>query len=536
MVNLHFSLLPRWRGAAPVERAILAGDDRTGVCVMAVEEGLDTGGVYAVRGAASAPTTPPTSCAAGWSTLGSRAAGRHAAPTGSAAPTPQDGEPTYADKLDPAELRARLGRGRRSSSTGSCGSAGPGPRSGASASRCWRADGRRRPTARGVAGAAPGALDGTVVGTRRRARCELVEVQPEGKGRQDAAAWRNGARPEPGERLGRDAVEPAAAACAGPTQLRRRRARAHRRRRRLRQPRAARRCSSAAGSSDRDRAFVTELVYGTTRHAAGRATGSSTGSCSRPGRVDARAACCASAPTSWRSSTRRPTPRWAPPSRRAPKSSGAWSTPCCARSPRPPPVDWPDDAVRLSYPDWIVDGSSTDLGADDALAALEAMNEPPPVTDARRRLRPGPRRRSGSPRPSAPARASGCSTCAPRPGGKATAWPAPGATVVAADARAGRVGLVAAQRRVARPRRRPCSSRWSPTAPRPPFRPGSFDRVLVDAPCSGLGALRRRPDARWRIDADDVDRLAELQRRLLDAAARAWSGPGGDARLLRLHR
>src|SRR5699024_6785633 len=40
MVNLHFSLLPRWRGAAPVERAILAGDDRSGVCVMAVEEGL----------------------------------------------------------------------------------------------------------------------------------------------------------------------------------------------------------------------------------------------------------------------------------------------------------------------------------------------------------------------------------------------------------------------------------------------------------------------------------------------------------------
>ena len=46
MVNLHFSLLPRWRGAAPVERAILAGDERTGVDLMAVEEGLDTGGVY----------------------------------------------------------------------------------------------------------------------------------------------------------------------------------------------------------------------------------------------------------------------------------------------------------------------------------------------------------------------------------------------------------------------------------------------------------------------------------------------------------
>ncbi len=47
MVNLHFSLLPRWRGAAPVERAILEGDAETGVCLMAVEAGLDTGPVYA---------------------------------------------------------------------------------------------------------------------------------------------------------------------------------------------------------------------------------------------------------------------------------------------------------------------------------------------------------------------------------------------------------------------------------------------------------------------------------------------------------
>ncbi|MCZ7536336.1 MAG: methionyl-tRNA formyltransferase [Acidimicrobiia bacterium] len=46
-VNLHFSLLPRWRGAAPVERAILAGDTETGVCVMRMERGLDTGPVYA---------------------------------------------------------------------------------------------------------------------------------------------------------------------------------------------------------------------------------------------------------------------------------------------------------------------------------------------------------------------------------------------------------------------------------------------------------------------------------------------------------
>ena len=49
MVNVHFSLLPRWRGAAPVERAIMAGDARTGVCIMNVEETLDTGRVFAQR-------------------------------------------------------------------------------------------------------------------------------------------------------------------------------------------------------------------------------------------------------------------------------------------------------------------------------------------------------------------------------------------------------------------------------------------------------------------------------------------------------
>lgn len=47
MINAHFSLLPRWRGAAPVERALLAGDGLTGVDIMRLEEGLDTGGIYA---------------------------------------------------------------------------------------------------------------------------------------------------------------------------------------------------------------------------------------------------------------------------------------------------------------------------------------------------------------------------------------------------------------------------------------------------------------------------------------------------------
>ncbi|CCG03280.1 RsmB/NOP family class I SAM-dependent RNA methyltransferase [Blastococcus saxobsidens] len=55
----------------------------------------------------------------------------------------------------------------------------------------------------------------------------------------------------------------------------------------------------------------------------------------------------------------------------------------------------------------------------------------------------------------------------------------------------------------------------------PPWAPGSFDRVLLDAPCTGLGALRRRPEVRWRRTADDVAPLAELQTRLLDSALRS---------------
>lgn len=53
---------------------------------------------------------------------------------------------------------------------------------------------------------------------------------------------------------------------------------------------------------------------------------------------------------------------------------------------------------------------------------------------------------------------------------------------------------------------------------RPPWRPGSFDRVLVDVPCTGLGALRRRPEARWRRRPEDLDGFAPLQRGLLRSA------------------
>jgi 16S rRNA (cytosine967-C5)-methyltransferase len=108
------------------------------------------------------------------------------------------------------------------------------------------------------------------------------------------------------------------------------------------------------------------------------------------------------------------------------------------------------------------------------------------------------------------------------PGGKATAIAAGGATVVAADHRWSRVGLV-----------RSNAERLGARLPlvvadgtAPPFAAGSFDGVLLDAPCSGLGALRRRADARWRITPDAVRRLAALQRALLGAVA-PLVRPGG---------
>jgi len=61
---------------------------------------------------------------------------------------------------------------------------------------------------------------------------------------------------------------------------------------------------------------------------------------------------------------------------------------------------------------------------------------------------------------------------------------------------------------------------------RPAWHPGSFTRVLVDAPCTGLGALRRRPDARWRRQPEDVEQLHQLQVDLLRAAIDSTASGG----------
>lgn len=101
-VNIHASLLPRWRGAAPIQRAILAGDDKTGVCIMRMEEGLDTGPVYHCLETAILPRETGGALHDRLSALGARAL-MEALPgiaDGASTPTPQDdAQATYAHKL-----------------------------------------------------------------------------------------------------------------------------------------------------------------------------------------------------------------------------------------------------------------------------------------------------------------------------------------------------------------------------------------------------------------------------------------------------
>jgi 16S rRNA (cytosine967-C5)-methyltransferase len=243
---------------------------------------------------------------------------------------------------------------------------------------------------------------------------------------------------------------------------------------------------------------------------------------------------------------------------------------------------WPepggDDAgaigVRLSYPDWIVERLIADLGRDDALEVLAAGNEPALVA-----LRPNPARttpadlageltrvpgatvetgrldigavlvRGSGDLARVPAVAEGRATpqdeasqavvvaldpapgdivldaCA-APGGKATAVAerlGGAGVVIAADVHPGRLGLVrTAAARLGLPTVQPVVADGRAQ----PVPTGACDRVLVDAPCSGLGVLRRRPEARWRIHPEAVPALAGLQRVLLREAARALR-PGG---------
>jgi methionyl-tRNA formyltransferase len=190
MVNLHFSLLPRWRGAAPVERALLAGDDRTGVCLMQLDEGLDTGPVHARVEVPIVAADTGESLRRRLVDVGTTLLVEELR-AGLRDPVPQEGEPTYAAKLVPEDLhldwtRPAVERERVVRLGGA-----------------WTTFRGKRLKVLAAEVVAPDAIgaeigeDPAVVGGLR-----LVTVQPEGRGPMPFRDFANGAHPRPGERLG----------------------------------------------------------------------------------------------------------------------------------------------------------------------------------------------------------------------------------------------------------------------------------------------------------------------------------------------
>jgi 16S rRNA (cytosine967-C5)-methyltransferase len=175
-------------------------------------------------------------------------------------------------------------------------------------------------------------------------------------------------------------------------------------------------------------------------------------------------------------------------------------------------LKWPDESTRLSYPNWILKSLSAELGESTAVRALEAMNQRASAVE----------RDDGYIQDPASVAVVAALDSAPgmlvadlcaAPGGKATGIARSGAAVIASDLNQTRTGLIAENAtRLNYP-----VMVVAADGLRPPYKPGVFDRVLIDAPCSGLGSLRRRPDARWRIDAAAPGRLASLQTKLVDA-------------------
>jgi 16S rRNA (cytosine967-C5)-methyltransferase len=244
-----------------------------------------------------------------------------------------------------------------------------------------------------------------------------------------------------------------------------------------------------------------------------------------------------------------------------------------------PPWPWPEGnepsalAVRLSYPDWVVDRLMADFGFDDARATLTVGNEAPQIALRVNPTRSTPAevtrelwdagadvgrgalveeallvRGTGDPARLAPV-VEGRATpqdeasqavvalldpqpgetivdAAAAPGGKATGIGervGEHGRVLAADIHPGRTKLVkAAAERLGLRTVLPVVADGRVL----PVPPAGADRVVVDAPCTGIGVLRRRAEARWRIRAEQVAELARLQRELLLAAADAVR-PGG---------
>jgi methionyl-tRNA formyltransferase len=205
-VNLHFSLLPAWRGAAPVQHAIMAGDEITGASTFRLEAGLDTGPVFGTVTEAIGPrdTAGDLLGRLAMSGAGLLVATLDGIEAGTLVAEPQPAEGvSLAPRIEPADaqidwsLPAHVIDRRIRGVT-------PAP----GAWTTWRGDRLRlapvEPLSSSVAldvGEVSVGPEGVLVGTGRGA-VRLGDVQPAGKRMFPAVDWARGARPEPGERVG----------------------------------------------------------------------------------------------------------------------------------------------------------------------------------------------------------------------------------------------------------------------------------------------------------------------------------------------
>jgi methionyl-tRNA formyltransferase len=192
LVNVHFSLLPRWRGAAPVERAVLAGDEETGVCLMRIEAGLDTGPVFACRSTPIVSDETAGELRARLVHLATDLLLSELPDLPGRDPVPQSGVATYAEKLHPDEFH--LDPGRPAAELTRAVRAGN-PRPGA-----WlTVDGERLKVLRAHAELGDADVSHDRIDSHARLGTAdgvlaLDEVQPEGRRPMSASAWLAGRR------------------------------------------------------------------------------------------------------------------------------------------------------------------------------------------------------------------------------------------------------------------------------------------------------------------------------------------------------
>lgn len=199
-INVHPSLLPRWRGAAPVERAILAGDQETGVSILRITSELDAGPLAAQRSVSVQPSDTGGGLRGRLAELGAEILDGFLdeVVAGRAAFHPQsERNATYADKINSAERKVNW-RGSATAVARQVQALSPAP----GAWCLWRGE-RLRLLAASAEDGHP-APPGTLVETRvacGKGWLRVMRVQPAGRGAMDAEAWLRGARATPEDRL-----------------------------------------------------------------------------------------------------------------------------------------------------------------------------------------------------------------------------------------------------------------------------------------------------------------------------------------------